>query len=160
MCQQLHDIGIKFDVPVLDDYFRPIRSKCQAKDWIRGPVFRARGYEHFIGKVVPSPGRIIDLSGDAPAVEIHATVRLREYGRTPSDPAVPGYGYDAITRRWVRNEECVSRPDSPLASTWPIMRPKISTTGSDRQASWPGTASFLDEAALGALEARLLDLSV
>jgi len=159
MSQQLHDIGIQFDFPALEEYFPLGQNKHIAQDWIKGPVFRAHGYEHLIGRTVPSPGRIVDLTGDAPAIEIHATVRLRGYGRTTSDPAVPGYKLNSDSSQWVRSQEVVSRPSSLLASTWPIRRRKVSTVDSARQPSWPRTAAFLDEAAMGQLEARLLGLT-
>ena len=82
-----------------------LRANAQYKTGSKGPVFRARGYEHLIGSTTPGPGRIFDLAGDAPAVEIHATVRIRGYGRTPSDPAVPGYKLNTGCGKWVRSPE-------------------------------------------------------
>ncbi|KAK3312176.1 hypothetical protein B0H66DRAFT_608452 [Apodospora peruviana] len=91
MIQQLDSIGIQFDSDILDQHFSAIRSEKSDRTWIKASVFRAHGYDHLIGKAVPNPGRIVDTDSNEPAVDIHSTVRLRGYGRTPSDPAVPGY---------------------------------------------------------------------
>ncbi|KAK0724859.1 hypothetical protein B0H67DRAFT_117461 [Lasiosphaeris hirsuta] len=155
MIQQLHGLGIQFDTTVLDEYFSLAQSQPGTHSWMKGSVFRAHGYEHLIGTAAPNPGRIVDSDGDAPAVEIHSTVRLRGYGRTPSDSAVPGYklATEAGSHRWVRANESSSRRGTLLARTWLIKSQRAEMQNSGRQ------APVLEEALVGDLETRLLGLA-
>jgi len=158
MAQQLESIGIHMDGAVLGEYFAPDQMSENGQDWVRGTVYRAHGYEHFIGTSAPRPGRIVDSNSDVPAVDIHFTARLRGYGRRRTDPAVPGYRLHTQgggTNQWIRNDSSTCT----VSATWPIIRRPTTASDIQRTTTWgPKEALTLNEAPIGPLEARLLRL--
>ena len=164
MIQQLYSIGMQFDDEPLDDIFAGMKGEESESrpSWIKGNVFRAHGYEHLIGRAAPNPGRIVDSESNSPAVDIHSTVRLRGYGRTSSDPAVPGYrlASESGSNRWVRTNESTSKYGKIISRTWPTVKSYDNTPNHVRRSTWPKTAPVLEEAPIGELEARLLGLTV
>jgi hypothetical protein len=174
MVQQVYTfLHIEFDELKLAARFPDYRPEgadepTHEPSWYKGKIERvSSGYLAIIGKKIRKPGRINCANG-LTDLKVHIGARLRNYGASRNEDAVPGYALkepmaDApcFAPYWVQ---------LPVRSRWSWNSKSSRSSGSSddsslrrvtRVGTWspvPKAAERVEEAPVGALEARCLGL--
>jgi hypothetical protein len=176
MVQQAHDsLNIEFDEVKLAAQFPNYRSEGADEPtnepmWYKGEIERvSSSVLAIMGKKVRNPGRINCAKGLID-LKVHIGARLRNHGASESEDAVPGYALTApvtgppfwaqrlVKSRWVwsRTNSSNSQSSSSSDASSPRRSPRGGTWSPS--APIPTAADRIQEAPVGALEARCLGL--
>lgn len=176
MVQQAYDsLNIEFDEVKLAAQFPNYRSEgadepTDEPTWYKGEIERvSSGVLAIMGKKVRNPGRINCAKGLID-LKVHIGARLRNHGASESEDAVPGYVLTApvtgppfwaqrlVKSRWVwpRTNSKSSQSSSSSDASSPRRSPRCGTWSPS--APIPTAADRIQEAPVGALEARCLGL--
>lgn len=141
--------------------------------WYKGNVERAHpGLLAIMGTKMRQPGRICCVGAQITGVQIHIGARLRNHGALETDDAVPGYKLMAPVEDslfWAhpqgsprKTRICTNpnwlRHSTSSSSNSPSSRSVPEPAALEASASIPKDAFRIDEAPVGALEARCLGL--
>ena len=172
MVQQAHTfLNIEFDEVKLAERFPDYRPEgadepTHEPTWYKGEMHRvSSGYLAIVGKRVRQPGRINAANG-LTNLKVHIGARLRNHGASEAEDAVPGYtltvplsGVPSWAQRPRRSRWSWSSQSSSSGSSTDSSAPHAARFGTwGPQAAVPKVADQVEEASVGALEARCLGL--